>query len=347
MWLMENNLRRIMNIDKIGCIRYTVTWRCNSRCKSCNIWKKKITESDLTPKEIMKLGKSPLLKDVRRIVLSGGEPILRNDFPELVSALHKSFPKAKFSMTTNGLLVEKTYRMIKEIVDKNPKIIIEHVGISLNGPREVHDETRGVPGSFDKAIETYHKIKHIVPVKFSFTYFEDNLDLFEWVQKFAKELGTEAYHCWTVMNDRFDTQDEHWEFFEEEIKPHLIEYLNKRDWFHRVLMSYLYDNFLKKKFMQCYAARQFFHLCPNGDIYPCNFDMDKSRLMGNIREKPLEEIWETKIRKRILKEIDSGKCIYQNGPCGDSDLTYSNLNNLFTVFGWYLKKKLTFKKLIE
>ncbi len=346
-YALDNNLRRITNRDRIGCIRYSVTWRCNSRCESCDIWNKVTSENDLTVQEVEELCKSPLLKYVRRIILSGGEPTLRDDFPDMVSVMHKNLPGAYFGITLNGLLPNRTEQMIRQIVKDNPDIDIKNIGISLNGPKEIHDKSRGVPGSFDKAIETYHLIKDVVPVRFSFTFLPYNIEQFRWVQDYAKELGSEAYLCWTVMNDRFDVPEKDLNFFREGIKDYLRDYLNDRDFAFRLCMSYLYDNFIKEKFMQCYAARQFFHLAPEGDIYPCNFKLSDDRIYGNIRKKSFEEIWNNPDRQRILGEIDRGECIYQNGPCGDSDLTYSNHNNPLELIKWYAKKRLTGKKLIE
>lgn len=344
---VENNIRRLCNCDRIGCIRYTVTWKCNSRCESCDIWNKAIGDDDLKAAELDKLCKSPLLKHVRRIILSGGEPTLREDFPELVSVLYKNLPNAYFGITLNGLLPDRTAKMVETIVKENPGIHIRNVGISLNGPEEIHDKSRGVPGSFEKAIKTYHLIKDLVPTRFSFTFLPYNVDYFRWVRDYAKEIGSEAYLCWTVMNDRFDVQQKDLNFFKEGVKDHLREYLKEHNFTTRLCMAYLYDHFIKEQFMQCYAARQFFHLAPNGDIYPCNFKLSDDRIYGNIRQKSLEEIWRNPERQRILKEIDCGECLYPNGPCGDSDLTYSNRNNPFALVGWYLKKRLLLKKLID
>lgn len=342
-----NNLRRILNQDRIGCIRYSVTWQCNSRCESCDIWNKATGDKDLTVEEVEQLCKSPLLKNVQRVVLSGGEPTLRNDFPELVTVMHKNLPKARFSVTLNGLLPERTAEMIREITKVNPNIVIQSIGISLNGPKEIHDKSRGVPGSFDRAIETYHMIKDTAPVKFSFTFLPYNTEYFNWAQKFAKELGTRTYLCWTVMNDRFDMQNENLNFFKEGIKEYLRDYLKNNDFYTRLFLSYLYDNFIQEKFMQCYAARQFFHLGPEGDIYPCNFKLSEDRIIGNIKKQSFEEIWNSPSKKRMLEEIDCGQCIYQNGPCGDSDLTYSNRNNPLALCKWYINKRIRLKKLIE
>jgi len=344
---LGNNFRRLLNADRIGCIRYTVTWRCNSRCESCDIWRKDTSKKDLSPEELETVCKSPLVKHVRRIILSGGEPTLREDLPDLVSVLHRNIPKATFGITLNGLLPDKTAGLIERILKENPDINIQNAGMSLNGPKDIHDKSRGVPGSFDRVIETYHLIKDRIPVRFSFTFLPYNTEHFQWTRDFARDLGTTAYLCWTVMNDRFYVPDKDLAFFKEGIKDELRAYLREAGFLTRVVRSYLYDHFIHEQFMQCYAARQFFHLAPNGDIYPCNFKLSDDRIMGNVRNESLDEIWDKPERQRMLKEIDCGECIYQNGPCGDSDLTYSNRNNLLTLLGWYLKKKLCFRRLID
>ncbi len=262
--------------------------------------------------------------------------------------MHKNLPKARFSATLNGLIPDRADQMVHKIVKDNPNLVFESVGISLNGPEEIHDKSRGVPGSFKRAIKTYHLIKDVVPVRFSFTYLPYNTEYFEWVQEFAKKLGTSAYLCWTVMNDRFDSNEKELEFFQEGIKEKLRQFLKDKNFAHRLVMSYLYDNFIQRKCMQCNAARQFFHLDPEGNVYPCNFKLSKDRIIGNVKQKSLKNIWAKADRQRVLKEIDSCECIYQNGgPCGDSDLSYSNYNNLTAVLWWYFKKGLKSEKLIK
>jgi radical SAM protein with 4Fe4S-binding SPASM domain len=260
--------------------------------------------------------------------------------------MHRNIPKASFGMTLNGLLPERTEQMIRQILKDNPNIKIHNAGISINGPKEIHDKSRGIPGAFDKAIETYNRIKDLIPVRFSFTYLPYNTEYFQWTRDYARELGTSAYLCWTVMNDRFAVQGKDLNFFKDEIKDHLKKYLEEGDIGTRIIRSYVYDHFIHEQFIQCFAARQFFHLDPEGNIFPCNFKLSDDRILGNIREKSFEDIWESPEKQRVLGEIDRGECIYPNGPCGDSDLTYSVRNNLFNVAGWYAKKVVSGKKLI-
>jgi len=197
-------------LDVIGCIRYTMTWRCNFKCVSCNIWKNKtLPKEELTSDDIDKLSKNKLLKNVGEIILSGGEPILRNDFPEIVIALHKNLKKAKFSITTNGYDPDRIYNFFKKIKSLAPNLKWALIGVSLNGPKEIHDKSRGINGSFENAVSTAELLKEFSSnVDFSFTFLRDNVEYFDWVKDLAKSKGLGVHICWTVMNDRFSTTEE-------------------------------------------------------------------------------------------------------------------------------------------
>jgi radical SAM protein with 4Fe4S-binding SPASM domain len=341
--------------DRIHCLRFTITWRCNSKCISCAIWKKQADKKlELSVDEVDKIARDPYLKWINRIVISGGEPTLREDFPELISVLHKNFPHAHFGMTLNGLTPLLTEKMFKKILNDNPDIDFRLVGLSLNGPSEIHDRTRGVEGSFEKAIETYHRIKNLVPTQFSFTFMKENVNQFEWVKHFARELGTSAYICWTVMNDRFDTQEEDLKFqtpgLSSILKRHVLDYkksaFNVVKNMHYLNLSYQYDSVFNKRIMPCFAGKQIMHLDPEGNVFPCDFNLSKERNLGSVREKSAKEIIEG-ASARILEEIQCGKCMYPNGLCGDSDIYYSISNSVPVVLLWLLKKTLTRELLIS
>jgi len=282
---------------------------------------------------------------------------MRDDLPELIKILHRNIPSAKLNLTTNCLLPERTEAVFRKVLNENPKIKFGTVGLSLNGPKEIHDELRGVPGSYDRVIETYERIKDLVPCSFSFTFCKKNVDYFDYIQDFAEKKGTYAYICWTVMNTRFQVDDRDLVFWKPGLDDVLKKYVERR--FHKtnfcknllflppaVEFSYLYDSIINQKNMPCYAGRQIVHITPEGNVYPCNFKLTKDRILGNLREKSFDEIWEN-IPQRILDEIDQGKCMYPNGLCGDSDIYPSVKNNPPVLLSWLIKKKLKGESFIE
>ncbi|MDP6032749.1 MAG: radical SAM protein [Candidatus Marinimicrobia bacterium] len=344
------------NRNFINGLRFTTTWRCNSRCTTCSIWKMD-DSNDLTVSEIDKFSKSKYFSKTSYITLSGGEPTLRNDLPELVTVLHKNIPSAGLNLTTNGINPERTERMFREIRKNNPDLRIDLVGLSLNGPKDIHDKTRGIPKNYEKVLETYDRIKNLVPVAFSFTFCKDNVDYFDWVQDFAEKKGTYAYICWTVMNQRFQVSDEDLLFWKPGMEKVLLRhvdrvYKNKGFLYNLAFLpayissSYLYDSIVNQRLMPCQAGSQIVHVAPEGDIYPCNFKLTPDRILGNIREDNFDNIWEN-ISSEILSEIDSKTCMYPNGLCGDSDILPSIKGNPPELIKWYLAKYFKREELIQ
>jgi radical SAM protein with 4Fe4S-binding SPASM domain len=350
------------NRNRIMGLRITTTWRCNCRCKTCHIWEIDYAgQKDLTVDEIDRVTQSKYFRYVEYITLSGGEPTLRQDLPEYIAALHKNIPNAVINMTTNGMNPDAVEKMFAKVLKDNPKIKFGLVGLSLNGPQEVHDATRGVGAAFDKVIETYERIKDMVPCQFSFTFCRENVDYFEWVQDFARKKGTSAYICWTVMNERFKVSDRDLVFWKTGMEKVLAKYAKERFKYPDTLKGklenlfflppgivshYFYDHVVNKRIMPCYAGSQIVHIDPWGDIYPCNFKLSADRILGNIREKSFDEIWKS-FSKKTLKKIRKGECMYPNGLCGDSDIYPSVNSHPPALMKWYLKKWIKKKELVE
>lgn len=351
-----NNRSRIMGL------RFTTTWKCNSRCTTCSIWKMEDSgETDLNVEEIDKFSLSPYLRHAYYITISGGEPTMRKDLPEIFGVLHKNIPQAQFNITTHGMNPDWAEELFRKTLEANPGIRFGMVGLSLNGPREIHDASRGIPGAFDKVVETHRRLRGLVPCAFSFTFFRENVDSFAWVQNFAREKGSFCYICWTVMNERFNAEDKDLVFWKPGMDKILNDFVknlqqnpptimgaakNLRYLPEGICKGYLYDNIVNKKIMPCYAGRQIVHILPNGDVYPCNFKMTADRLLGNLRKESFDKIWES-LPPRILHEIDRGECMYPNGLCGDSDISPSVSNHPFVLLRWYLKKWIAGKDFVK
>jgi radical SAM protein with 4Fe4S-binding SPASM domain len=337
--VVQDTIRKWLNIQKIRCIRYTTTWECNSKCDSCNIWQIDPKKDEImTLEQLQTFAHNKLLKDVRRIIISGGEPFLLEDLPERLEILHKAIPKAYFGMTANGLTPDRILRLVKRIYELSPDINLINLGLSLNGRPEIHDRSRGIKGAFDKTMKTFELIKDLVPVRFSFTFLPYNIDEYKWVQQFAKEHCTEAYICWTVISNRFFDRNFLGGMTIQEFYQHLRPLLNEV--VSSIEKRYLYNSFIEERLLDCTAFRDYFHIDPYGNIFPCNFKLTDDRILGNIKEKRFDEIWDQKERLKIIKEIKCGVCMYPNGVCGDSDLNYSvSYTGMHKAFLWYLKNR--------
>lgn len=359
----ENWLRYILKLrSQIVGLRFTTTWKCNSKCLTCNIWKMQDTGlNDLSVDEIDKFSRSKYFNSTQYITLSGGEPTLRDDLCEVITVLHKNIPTATFNMTTHGMNPQLEENLFKKIIKNNPDIKFGIIGLSLNGPPEIHEKTRGIKGSFYKVIDTYKRIKDIVPCAFSFTFCNDNVNHYKWIIDYAKKLDTFAYICWTVKNERFRIKDKDLVFWRDDMDRVLNDFVCDKMLFprtfkgilknikylpERITFSFLYDQIINKKKMPCYAGSEIVHIDPSGNVFPCNFELSENRNLGNLREKDFDEIWKN-VPKKILKEIKRAECMYPNGLCGDSDIYPSIVNNPPAVIKWYLGKIIKGEELIK
>jgi MoaA/NifB/PqqE/SkfB family radical SAM enzyme len=134
-------------------VTYLTTWRCNARCIFCDIWKKESSLKDeMTPPEI-----ETFFSDFKRIDvfrLSGGEPFLRDDIAEIINRVDSVTAVSMFHITSNGILTERIVRAMEKV--KNPGKV--HIKISIDNVGEKHDIIRGVPGAYDRAMETIDRL---------------------------------------------------------------------------------------------------------------------------------------------------------------------------------------------
>ena len=132
--------------DKRPVVVWNATRRCNLKCVHCYSSSQNRRYSDeLSTEE----GKA-LIADLASfgspvLLFSGGEPLMREDLPELVRFAVESGMRAVIS--TNGTLITKERAAVFA------KTGLSYMGISLDGVGEIHDRFRGVPGAFDAAVK--------------------------------------------------------------------------------------------------------------------------------------------------------------------------------------------------
>jgi len=138
---------------------YFVTENCNAFCKHCLLGQRteRVTD-ELTIDEIEKVSAS--MGDMLFFTPTGGEPFLRRDLPEIVKIFHINNHALNVGIPTNGSLTARVLRSVKTMLDENPDLDL-HIDVSIDGLPELHDEIRGVPGLFNRAIETYQQLREL------------------------------------------------------------------------------------------------------------------------------------------------------------------------------------------
>jgi MoaA/NifB/PqqE/SkfB family radical SAM enzyme len=118
------------------------------KCAFCEWWKNDIPE--LPTKKALAAIDAVCSLGVPFFDLSGGEPLLRKDL--IILAKRVASHGCLVSINTNGTLLNES--RIGEVAE-----VFDTVVVSLDGPREVHDKIRGVPGTYDKAVEGLRLLK--------------------------------------------------------------------------------------------------------------------------------------------------------------------------------------------
>jgi MoaA/NifB/PqqE/SkfB family radical SAM enzyme len=145
-------------LDRPYKMTFAITYRCQSRCLTCNIWQRKPV-NELTTDEIREFAKKN--NYFRWLEITGGEPFLNSDIVEIVKAfVQNSNGLFILTMPTNSLCnQEMLVGKLRQILDLGiPKVSIT---LSLDGNRELHDKIRGIPGNFDRVMSMARRLKEL------------------------------------------------------------------------------------------------------------------------------------------------------------------------------------------
>ncbi|MDR2098359.1 MAG: radical SAM protein [Spirochaetaceae bacterium] len=140
---------------KLESVFLFTTGKCNAKCAMCfyaNEMEKKA--EDLSFDEIKKLSESA--GQFNRLWLSGGEPTLREDLPEIIEMFYRNNGIRDINFPSNGIKTDLLIDWLKRIRKNCPDCNVS-ISISFDGFGETHDRQRGV-ASFYKAAGTLKKI---------------------------------------------------------------------------------------------------------------------------------------------------------------------------------------------
>jgi MoaA/NifB/PqqE/SkfB family radical SAM enzyme len=133
-----------------------VTSRCNQKCKSCFFWERRNGPADdLRLDEIEQVSSSLPSFDV--LLLSGGEPFLREDLADVIRLFVTNNRIRSVAIPTNGMATDLTVEKVRKIAGLAAGLHVS-VNFSLDGTAEVHDGIRGVPGAFEKTMATMRAV---------------------------------------------------------------------------------------------------------------------------------------------------------------------------------------------
>jgi MoaA/NifB/PqqE/SkfB family radical SAM enzyme len=121
-----------------------LTENCQAKCISCDYWKSR-WEDGINSDRAVDLVNQIAALGIRSLRFTGGEPLLRRDFFEILKKANTS-PLKRIIVQTNGLLIKKLHKDINDSA-------ISDISVSIDGLKETNDRIRGIQGYFDLGIE--------------------------------------------------------------------------------------------------------------------------------------------------------------------------------------------------
>jgi MoaA/NifB/PqqE/SkfB family radical SAM enzyme len=165
-------------------VQWMITRKCNYRCRGCNVWKEQ-DHRELSTEEI-KLGLD-ILKNlgVVEIVLSGGNPLLREDAAEIIEYASNFFITTVYD---NGSMATKKLKALRNV---------DFIAISIDSlDEEKNDYIKGVRGAWKKAIEAVETLyKEGISVSVTPTISQLNLYEIVDITKYFTQKGIPVWYC--------------------------------------------------------------------------------------------------------------------------------------------------------
>ena len=274
-----------------------VTYRCNARCTMCNRYKApSLPEEEISIETIRKLPPMYFTN------ITGGEPFIRQDLPDIVRELYKKSDRIVIS--TNGFFTDRIIKLCEEF----PNVGIR---ISIEGLEDTNNSIRGLPDGFNRGYTTLKKLvemKH-PDVGFGMTVQDKNapdlVALYKKSEELGMEFATASLHnsfyfveAKNIIHDRLMVAQN----FEDLINE-LLKSNSPKKWFRAYfnhgLINYIFG---QKRLLQCDMSFDTFFIDPYGDVMPCNGTKDKE-VMGNLNIQTWDELWNSDQADEVRSKV--------------------------------------------
>ncbi|MFH0829575.1 MAG: radical SAM/SPASM domain-containing protein [Candidatus Aenigmatarchaeota archaeon] len=296
-----------------------VTSRCNAKCKMCFYWKSTENAKSMELSDIKKIAAK--LDKMTYLSITGGEPFLRDDLPEICEAFKDKVQC--IHIPTNGMLSEKIEATFRDALSRCPNVFFK-ISLSLDGTGKLHDEIRGVPGIFKNVLDTKERL---FKLKKEFRNFEINVittfssfnqDKMREIQDFVATLGVD-YHNMTYVrgNPRVpESKNASAELYQAALdRFDDMRGPSKEKFFLKVMHELkrtcrehvLFAIKNGKNAVPCVAGRKIIVINENCDVYPCEI---LGRSMGNVKDfdYDIKRLLKSEASKNVIDFIRKGGC---------------------------------------
>ena len=272
---------------------FELTQRCNFNCEMCYVHDCTKKTDSLSAEDWIELARQAKDAGTVFLLLTGGEPLLREDFEEIYRALSKM--GFLISINTNGSLIEKYTELFNELPPTR-------INISLYGADNSAYKRLCRNDSFDKVINSIQKMKDLgIALRLNTIFTPENISEYKKIADISKELSIPLKPTtYTYPSVRIGSENKDSRFSPEKAAEYIAlidEYRFDKDFYlKRAKNITLLPEGPTENKVRCRAGRASFWITAEGIMMPCG-------MMPEPAAKPLETGFE-KAWQDIRAETD-------------------------------------------
>jgi MoaA/NifB/PqqE/SkfB family radical SAM enzyme len=316
-------------------VTISVTFNCPSRCLTCNVTSRKAKE--LSVDEYRKIFRS-LGHDPFWVTISGGEPFLRPDLPEIVDAIVEESRPQIINIPTSGTTHKHIFKFLPRMLEATKGMQFT-VNFSLDEIGERHDQIRRTPHNWVKTLESIrfakslkkdfphlvvgiHSVISIFNVKRFPEIYEDLQALAP--DSYITEVAEERAELLTMGSgitpppkDYAEAVDfliarmkaGHQSGFASVVEAFRLEY-------YQLVKRILSE---RRQVIPCYAGLTSCHIAADGDLWGCCV---RAEPVGNLREVDYDfgRLWQGVAARGFRRSVKNLEC-----QCPLANASYTNM----------------------
>ena len=249
-----------------------LTYRCNYKCVTCNMWLRATTHpeemnGELRPEELEQIFRQ---NGLFWATYTGGEVTLRPDLEDLFEVGANNLKV--LSVTSNGSRPQVLERAVRKALASYTDVLIT-VSISLEGERSVHNRFTRTDGAYDRAVETLQRLSLIncnrLKIGIEWLVSSHTTGQFHYISELAQSLGVGLTIAQEQEADYYKNLNGN-----RNPPPMPRQQLN----FNPLnLMGYAFTR--KVRNIGCVAGKYSVFIDPQGIVYPCLFKVPQNPLV--------------------------------------------------------------------
>lgn len=316
-------------------VTVSVTFKCPSRCLTCNVTSR--TARELTVNEYRRIFRS-LGRDAFWVTISGGEPFLRPDLPEIVDVICEESAPRIINIPTSGTTHEFILPFLPRMLERTRGAQLT-VNFSLDEIGHRHDKIRRTPHNWEKTLDSIRFAQSLKPrfphlvVGIHTVISTFNVDRFREIHdelqmlapdSFITEIAEERAELLTIGTGITPPPEKY-----ADAADYLIARMKEapRRGFARVIDAFRLEYYElvkrilaeRRQVIPCYAGLTSCHIAADGDLWGCCV---RGEPVGNLREVGYDvgRIWDGEDARRFRRSVKAGECA-----CPLANASYTNM----------------------